>query len=71
MLEDFRHHFFNVWLPQKAVAYFHFKDPKALPYLSQIVPLSLEDRLLDDTVAKAGFEKIKGKIAAVQTPEKR
>src|ERR1700694_105881 len=65
MLEDFRLHFFNVWMPEKAVQYFHFKDPKALPYLSKIVPLP-ENTLLDDATAKAGFEKIRGKVAAVQ-----
>jgi hypothetical protein len=71
VLEDFRQHFFNVWLPEKAAGYFQKKDPKALPHLSKLVPLPLEDVLLDDSVAKAGFEKIKGKIAAVQTPEKK
>lgn len=70
VLEDFRQHFFNVWLPEKAVSYFHFKDPKALPYLSKIVPLP-ENTLMDDATAKAGFEKIKGKIAAVSSTQKQ
>jgi len=70
VLEDFRHHFFNMWLPEKAVRYFHFKDPKALPYLAKIVPLP-EDTLLDDATAKAGFEKIKGKVAAAPDPLKK
>ena len=65
LLKDFRLHFFNVWLPQKANTYFQEKDPKALPHLSKLVPLPAEGTtLLDDATAKAGFEKIKGKIAA-------
>jgi KilA domain-containing protein len=69
LLEDFRLHFFNVWLPQKANGYFNAKDPKALPYLNKLVPLPPNDAL-DDATAKAGFEKIKGKIAAVQNDPK-
>jgi KilA-N domain len=68
VLEDFREHFFKVWLPEKAEGYFRKKDPKALPHLSKLVPLSLEGTLLDDVTAKAGFEKIKGKIAAAPDP---
>lgn len=30
---DFVKHFFNVWLPKKAVEYFSDRDPIALPYL--------------------------------------
>ncbi len=67
VLEDFRQHFFNVWLPEKAAAYFQTKDPKALPHLSKLVPLPAEGTtLLDDATAKAGFETIKGKIAAAK-----
>jgi len=32
---DFVNHFFDVWLPQKAKAYFTKRDPAALPYLEK------------------------------------
>lgn len=69
LLEDFRMHFFNVWLPQKANGYFNAKDPKALPYLNKLVPLPAND-VLDDATAKAGFAQIKGKVAAANDPGK-
>src|ERR1043165_5008672 len=59
ILEDFRQHFFNVWLPNHGPAYFQAKDPKALPYLSNLMPLPAQPALLDEVTAKAGFEKIK------------
>lgn len=64
VLEDFRMHFFNVWLPDRATAYFHVKDPKALPYLSKLTPLAI-NASVDDAEAKALFGKLKGKVAAV------
>jgi hypothetical protein len=71
ILEDFRQHFFNVWLPEKGPTYFQAKDPKALPHLAKLIPLPAQGTLLDDATAKAGFEKIKGKIAAVPNPLKK
>jgi hypothetical protein len=65
VLEDFRLHFFNVWLPQKAYAYFQQKDPKALPYLSKLVPLPEHKAILDEATAKAGFDLMKGKVVFV------
>jgi hypothetical protein len=64
VLEDFRMHFFNVWLPEKATGYFHVKDPKALPYLAKLTPLALNTSV-DDSAAKALFGKLKGQVAAV------
>lgn len=34
LLEDFRRHFNETWLPKKAAGYFKDRDPNALPYLS-------------------------------------
>ena len=64
VLEDFRHHFFNVWVPKRPTHILALKC-KALPYLQKIVPLP-ENTLLDDATAKAQFAIAKGKVAAVQ-----
>ena len=40
VLADFRQHFHDVWLPQKAATYFRERDPKALPYLPKIEALA-------------------------------
>jgi len=70
VLEDFRHHFFNVWLPEKAVPYFHNKDPKALPHLSKLFALP-ENASLDNEAAQAKFNAIYAKLAAIQDPLKK
>ena len=64
--------FSRLWGTKKAERreYFNEKDPKALPYLKKLVPLP-ENYVLDDATAKAGFEKIKGKIAAAPDPLKK
>ena len=64
VLEDFRHHFFNVWLPEKAIEYFHKRDPKALPHLSKLFLLP-ENTSVDDETAKLKFDEIYAKLAAV------
>lgn len=38
LLADFRAHFHEVWLPQKAETYFKDRDPKALAYLPKLLP---------------------------------
>lgn len=38
LLPAFRAHFFEVWLPEKATAYFLGKDPKALEFLPYLLP---------------------------------
>lgn len=40
LLPDFRRHFNQVWLPQRAVSYFQEKDSNALPYLTQVFVLT-------------------------------
>lgn len=37
LLGDFRDHFYNVWIREKAVKYFKEKDNNALPYLESVV----------------------------------
>jgi len=37
LLEDFRVHFNEVWLPTKAIEYFTDRDPKALPHLPKLI----------------------------------
>jgi hypothetical protein len=70
VLHDFRLHFFNVWLPEKAVGYFHVRDPKALKYLAQLSQLP-QNASVDDTTAAKLFGKIKSQIAAIQAPAKK
>lgn len=38
LLEPFRSHFFEVWVPQKAQQYFATRDPVALEYLPYLLP---------------------------------
>lgn len=38
-LSIFREHFVEVWMPERMIAYFTEKDPKALPYLEKALPL--------------------------------
>lgn len=40
LLADFRKHFNEVWLPQRAHGYFKDKDPKALPHLNRVLALN-------------------------------
>ncbi|MEY2480713.1 MAG: hypothetical protein QOI04_1640 [Verrucomicrobiota bacterium] len=70
VLEDFRLHFFNVWLPEKAVEYFHVRDPKALKHLAKLSLLP-QNASVDDKTAAALFGKLKDQIAAVQAPVKK
>lgn len=37
-LAEFRRHFEEVWLPERAADYFKEKDPKALPHLPKFLP---------------------------------
>lgn len=37
MMEDFRKHFYDVWIPSRAAKYFSERDPKALPYIDRLV----------------------------------
>lgn len=63
VLEDFRNHFYKVWLPQKAEQYFRERDPKALPYIEKML-LALDGAPLDSISVKEKFQTIKGKVAA-------
>lgn len=40
VLPDFRNHFHEVWIPQKALSYFKERDHMALPYLTQVFRLT-------------------------------
>lgn len=40
LLPDFRTHFHQVWIPQKAVTYFQQRDSNALPFLTQVFMLT-------------------------------
>lgn len=37
ILPDFIRHFYDVWLPKRAMAYFKERDPAALPYLPKLL----------------------------------
>lgn len=37
LLEDFRKHFHETWIPKRAQEYFRGKDPNALPYLDRML----------------------------------
>ena len=41
LIEEFRIHFNEVWLPQRAPDYFKEKDPKALPFLPKLLQQSV------------------------------
>lgn len=50
LLCDFREHFYNVWLPQKAEKYFTGRDKNALPYLHKMIlglPIAGECKYID------------------------
>lgn len=60
LLGDFRDHFYNVWIREKASAYFKDRDKNALPYLSKVVnelpPIQNfkgTDSLLNENLTKA------------------
>lgn len=36
LLEEFRRHFFETWMPARSQAYFQERDPNALPYLDRL-----------------------------------
>lgn len=46
VLADFRKHFNEVWLPQRAISYFGEKDPKALEHLPKVFALPNPKRKL-------------------------
>jgi len=52
-LEEFRKHFNEVWLPQKAEKYFKERDPLALPYLSLLLLPPPVPKAAKKTLAKA------------------
>jgi hypothetical protein len=39
LLASFRRHFREVWLPEKAGAYFAERDPRALQFLTRRLPI--------------------------------
>ena len=39
VLHHFRRHFVEVWMPTRAIAYFGERDPKAVPYVEQLLAL--------------------------------
>lgn len=62
-LDEFRKHFHEVWMPQKAAAYFSTRDAKALPFLTKIVsPILTQHRTpsLRGPAQKPGPKKPKG-----------
>lgn len=54
LLADFRDHFHNVWLRERAAQYFKKKDANALPYLQKVVmalpPIQDFERIEDKSV---------------------
>lgn len=42
-LAEFRDHFENIWIPERALYYFKERDPKALPYLPALLPPPKEE----------------------------
>lgn len=56
LLADFRDHFHNVWLREKAAKYFKERDTNALPFLQKVVaqlpPIQNFERLEDPAVKK-------------------
>ena len=38
-LDDFREYFYETWMPRRSLPYFKERDPKALPYLEQVLAL--------------------------------
>jgi KilA-N domain len=63
LLEDFRKHFFEVWLPEKAIHYFRERDPNALEYLTKVLPLPENSIPLKD-FGREQFQIMKAKVAA-------
>ena len=48
VLAAFRQHFYEVWLPKRALEYFEERDPKALPYLQKLLPaVKFKQELVD------------------------
>lgn len=43
-LDEFRRHFNEVWIPEKAPAYFQQRDPLALPYLTKVISVVISPR---------------------------
>lgn len=77
LLGDFRDHFNNVWLQEKAVSYFKERDEKALPYLSKLI-LSLPPVEKKPEIEEAKYTEIKEddfdkaiKTAILHKPRKR
>jgi len=48
LIEDFRVHFNEVWLPSRAMDYFKDKDPKALLFLPKLLGRSVSSVVRDD-----------------------
>ena len=46
LIADFRKHLHDVWLPTRSESYFAERDPKALPYLTALLPPRVEPELL-------------------------
>jgi len=45
-LGDFRRHFYDVWLAERAISYFQKKDIKALPFLPKALGIKVNNNLL-------------------------
>jgi len=53
LIEEFRLHFNEVWLPQRSTEYFRERDPKALPYLPKLLGHSAA-RIVEEQTVKKG-----------------
>jgi len=53
LIEEFRVHFNEVWMPQRAPDYFKGKGPKALPYLPKLLAQSVSMVVGRDAAAQA------------------
>jgi len=42
LLGDFREHFYNVWMKEKAIRYFEKRDKNAIPFLKKALPQFIE-----------------------------
>jgi len=70
LLPGFRRHFQGVWLPIRAVDYFAYKDPVAVPFIQRLLlPMNeaAHTRLVEDTKAYHSFADLKARLRAIPT----
>ena len=68
LIEEFRLHFNEVWLPQRSTEYFRERDPKALPYLPKLLGHSAAHIVGEQTAKKVDASNISKKVARPRKP---